>query len=59
MSNRGRLADKVVIITGTAQGIGESAVRLFAAEVALWLLSDHAPFVTGSVVTADGGSTIV
>jgi len=29
------------------------------AEVALWLLSDHAPFVTGTVLTADGGTTIV
>lgn len=29
------------------------------AEVALWLLSDYAPFVTGTVVTADGGTTIV
>jgi len=29
------------------------------AEVALWLLSDHAPFVTGTVLTADGGTTIL
>jgi NAD(P)-dependent dehydrogenase (short-subunit alcohol dehydrogenase family) len=29
------------------------------AEVALWLLSDAAPFLTGTVVTADGGTTII
>ncbi|MGI9590405.1 MAG: SDR family NAD(P)-dependent oxidoreductase [Myxococcota bacterium] len=29
------------------------------AEVAVWLLSDQASFVTGSVLTADGGTTIV
>ncbi|MHC4225545.1 MAG: SDR family NAD(P)-dependent oxidoreductase, partial [Planctomycetota bacterium] len=40
MSNRGRLADKVVIVTGTAQGIGEAAARLFAAEGARVVASD-------------------
>jgi NAD(P)-dependent dehydrogenase (short-subunit alcohol dehydrogenase family) len=36
----GRLTGKVVVITGAASGIGESAARLFAAEGALLVLTD-------------------
>jgi 3alpha(or 20beta)-hydroxysteroid dehydrogenase len=37
---RGRLADKVVIVSGAARGVGESIARIFTAEGAKVLLSD-------------------
>ena len=36
----GRLQGKVTIVTGAAKGLGEAAVRLFAAEGALVVLTD-------------------
>ena len=32
MTSKGRLADKVAIVTGAGQGIGESIARVFAQE---------------------------
>ncbi|MHC4706715.1 MAG: SDR family NAD(P)-dependent oxidoreductase, partial [Planctomycetota bacterium] len=39
-SNRGRLAGKVAIVTGSAEGMGEATARLFAQEGAQVIVAD-------------------
>jgi NAD(P)-dependent dehydrogenase (short-subunit alcohol dehydrogenase family) len=63
MSNRGRLEDKVTIVTGTAQGIGEAAARLFAAEGARVVTADvnegQGEAVAASIREAGGDARFV
>ncbi|GHD79697.1 hypothetical protein ACFSQE_10715 [Vogesella fluminis] len=45
--------DKVLLVTAASRGIGAATTRLAAA--ILWLLSDAAPFTTGSFIDVAGG----
>jgi 2-hydroxycyclohexanecarboxyl-CoA dehydrogenase len=56
----GRLDDKIAIVTGGGQGIGQAIARKLAAEGATvaFLASDEASFVTGQTVSVSGGLTM-
>ena len=51
----GRLAGQVAVVTGGASGIGRAIAPEEIASVALFLVSDDASFVTGQVVSPNGG----
>jgi NAD(P)-dependent dehydrogenase (short-subunit alcohol dehydrogenase family) len=56
------LQGKVAVVTGAAGGLGAaSALRLSreGCSVVAFLLSDDAAYMTGEVVSVDGGSSIV
>jgi NAD(P)-dependent dehydrogenase (short-subunit alcohol dehydrogenase family) len=55
----GVLQDRVAIITGGAQGLGEAICRRLAREgahvVVVFLASDQASYMTGQAVNVTGG----
>lgn len=53
----GRLASKVVVVTGGGTGIGRAVAARAAAEGAAFLLSDESAFITGAALAIDGGVT--
>lgn len=56
-----RLADKVVVITGSGSGLGREAARLFATEGAAVVTSDVVPGRAGAAaeaIRADGGRAV-
>lgn len=57
----GRFAGKVVVVTGSAQGIGETAARRIAAEGGAVVLADRSELVRdiASGLSADGAATAV
>jgi dihydroxycyclohexadiene carboxylate dehydrogenase len=57
---QGRFADKVMVVTGAAQGIGAGVAARAAAEGASLVLVDRAPFVTEveDAVVARGGQAV-
>lgn len=50
-----RFKDKVAIITGSGQGIGQSIAKALAREAALFLLSDGTKHISGEILDVNGG----
>jgi NAD(P)-dependent dehydrogenase (short-subunit alcohol dehydrogenase family) len=59
MMNRGRLADRVIIVTGAGQGIGKVYAQGLAAEGATLVLTDlFDPSAVAAEINAGGGSAL-
>lgn len=57
MSNCGRLAGKVALITGTGGGMGRAGQPEDIAKTALFLASDDSQWISGANIVVDGGLT--